>query len=50
MLMAVPSGYRMLKLLKPSPSKEYVDLVVSTDTENNEDKVMPLIRYFFKDR
>ncbi|KAK2177102.1 hypothetical protein NP493_617g01041 [Ridgeia piscesae] len=40
----------MLKLLKPSPSKEYVDLVVSTDTENNEDKVMPLIRYFFKDR
>ena len=37
---------RMLKFLKPSSEKPYVDLVVSYDG-NEEDEMGPPVRYYF---
>ena len=39
----------MLKLIKPSDDKEYVDLVVSVKGNEGEDEdvAVPAIRYFF---
>ena len=36
----------MMKLLKPAPGIEYVDLTVSFENEQGEDVPGPPIRYF----
>ena len=45
-LFVFSSVYRMIKLLKPSPSTEYVDLTIGFDgTEDDEDLPAPPVRY-----
>jgi len=38
---------RMLKLLKPSPNQQYVDLTVSFENEQGDDVLGPPIRFYF---
>ena len=42
--------YSMIKLLKPTPDRKYMDLVVSyaNSDPNEEDEMGPAVRYFFK--
>ena len=42
-----PHVHRMLNLLKPGPNQQYVDLTVSFENEQEEDKPGPPIRYYF---
>jgi len=37
----------MLKLLKPSPNQQYVDLTVSFENEQGDDVLGPPIRFYF---
>ena len=39
--------HRMVQLLKPGPTKQYVDLTVSFENEEGEDIPGPPIRYYF---